>query len=144
MPHGDAQALALRGWTGAALIPVVTQALGGIVVGLVTKRLGGISKGFAIVGGLVLTGGLQSALEGRLLSAELYAALALVMCRCARFTRGCLSATASDAKPVFWQHVAAWSLRREGQGAMNSRWLPLSSSGLPWMRGVMVHLGCAA
>jgi UDP-sugar transporter A1/2/3 len=62
-------------------VPIATQALGGIIVGQVTARLGGISKGFAIVGGLVFTGVLQSALERRFLNAELYAALGLVMCR---------------------------------------------------------------
>ena len=45
-----------RGWTAETLIPVTTSALGGICVGQVTKHLGGIAKGFAIVGGLVLTG----------------------------------------------------------------------------------------
>ena len=59
-----------RGWTLGTLIPVTTSALGGIFVGQVTKHLGGIAKGFAIVGGLVLTGiaqGLQqdSGLEMR-------------------------------------------------------------------------------
>jgi hypothetical protein len=71
-------------------VPIATQALGGIIVGQVTARLGGISKGFAIVGGLVFTGVLQSALERRILNAELYAALGLVMCRRAvLLTAGC-------------------------------------------------------
>jgi hypothetical protein len=50
------------------------------VVGLITKRLGGISKGFAVVGGLALTGAVQSWQQGRLLSADTCVAVALVMC----------------------------------------------------------------
>lgn len=56
-------AVLFRGWTARTFIPVTTSALGGICVGQVTKHLGGIAKGFAIVGGLVLTGiaqGMQS------------------------------------------------------------------------------------
>ena len=60
-------------------MPVLSQALGGIIVGLVTKRLGGISKGFAIVGGLSITGVLQSVLERQVLQLELYVALLLVV-----------------------------------------------------------------
>ena len=60
-------------------MPVLSQALGGIIVGLVTKRLGGISKGFAIVGGLAITGVLQSVLERQVLQLELYVALLLVV-----------------------------------------------------------------
>lgn len=58
---------------------MLSQALGGIIVGLVTKRLGGISKGFAVVGGLAITGVLQSVLERQVLSGELAVALALVV-----------------------------------------------------------------
>ena len=68
-----------RGWTPASFLPVLSQALGGIIVGLVTKRLGGISKGFAVVGGLAITGVLQSLLERQVLNLELYVALLLVV-----------------------------------------------------------------
>jgi UDP-sugar transporter A1/2/3 len=68
-----------QGWTAASFVPVLSQALGGIIVGLVTKRLGGISKGFAIVGGLAITGVLQSVLEQQVLQLELYVALLLVV-----------------------------------------------------------------
>lgn len=60
-------------------MPVLSQALGGIIVGLVTKRLGGISKGFAVVAGLAITGVLQSVLERQVLNLELYVALLLVV-----------------------------------------------------------------
>jgi UDP-sugar transporter A1/2/3 len=73
------QALLQRGWTAASFVPVLSQALGGIIVGLVTKRLGGISKGFAVVAGLAITGVLQSVLERQVLNLELYVALLLVV-----------------------------------------------------------------
>ena len=112
-----AQARARIGWTASAFIPVVSQALGGIIVGLVTKRLGGISKGFAIVGGLVLTGALQSAVEGRLLSAELYVALALVICRrAARPRAACVPLT--RRAHVLQQHLDAWTVRCEEQAGV--------------------------
>jgi hypothetical protein len=77
------------------------------VVGQVTKRLGGVSKGFAIVGGLVLTGVLQSVLEQQLLSRELCIALALVVCRCApRATAHCLTRALTRRHPSP-QHLAA-------------------------------------
>lgn len=60
----------LRGWRAAAWVPVASQALGGIVVGALTKRLGGCAKAFGIMGGLVLTGVLQSALDRRMLRPE--------------------------------------------------------------------------
>jgi len=53
-------------WTRATWVPVITSAFGGIFVGQVTKHLGGVAKGFAIVGGLVLTGIVQSAAVGAL------------------------------------------------------------------------------
>ena len=49
------------GWDAFTLIPVFCSAFGGMCVGQVTKNLGGIAKGFAIVGGLVLTGAAQGA-----------------------------------------------------------------------------------
>ena len=76
---GEAVARARVGWTQLSFLPVLSQALGGIAVGLITKRMGGISKGFAVVGGLTVTGLLQSLQEGRVLSAELWLAWALVV-----------------------------------------------------------------
>jgi UDP-sugar transporter A1/2/3 len=68
-----------RGWTTSTLVPVVSSALGGIFVGQITKRLGGVAKGFAIVGGLVLTGILQSLVTGEGLEAKHAVALLLVV-----------------------------------------------------------------
>ena len=51
-------------WTIQTLIPVFTNAIGGIVVGLVTKYAGSVKKGFALIFGMVLTGVVQSIVEG--------------------------------------------------------------------------------
>lgn len=42
-------------WTSLTFVPVLTQGLGGIVVGLITKVAGGVKKGFAVICGLLLT-----------------------------------------------------------------------------------------
>ena len=68
-----------RGWTAETLIPVTTSALGGIFVGQVTKHLGGIAKGFAIVGGLVLTGIAQGLQQDAGLEMRHLAGLVLVV-----------------------------------------------------------------
>jgi UDP-sugar transporter A1/2/3 len=47
-------------WTPKTLIPVMTNAAGGIVVGLVTKYAGSVKKGFALIFGLLLSGILQA------------------------------------------------------------------------------------
>jgi UDP-sugar transporter A1/2/3 len=51
-------------WTSLTWIPVVTNALGGIIVGLVTKYAGSVRKGFALIFGLLISGILQSKGEG--------------------------------------------------------------------------------
>mmetsp|Transcript_14246 Transcript_14246/g.21583 ORF Transcript_14246/g.21583 Transcript_14246/m.21583 type:complete len:338 (-) Transcript_14246:655-1668(-) len=55
-------------WTMHTLIPVFTNAIGGIVVGLVTKYAGSVRKGFALIFGMVLTGVAQSINDGLPLS----------------------------------------------------------------------------
>jgi UDP-sugar transporter A1/2/3 len=42
------------GWTWLSCVPVVSQALGGLIVGLVTKHAGGVLKGFALIAGTPL------------------------------------------------------------------------------------------
>lgn len=42
-------------WTPKTLIPIITNSLGGIVVGLVTKHAGSVQKGFALIFGLLLS-----------------------------------------------------------------------------------------
>lgn len=49
-----------KGWTWKTWIPVITNALGGVLVGLVTQHLGAVRKGFALILGLFLSGVLQS------------------------------------------------------------------------------------
>ena len=52
-------------WSLYTLIPVVTNAYGGLIVGLVTKHAGGIVKGFALIAGLLVTGVAQYFVEGK-------------------------------------------------------------------------------
>lgn len=47
-------------WTPRTIIPILTNAAGGIVVGLVTKYAGSVKKGFALIFGLLLSGILQA------------------------------------------------------------------------------------
>jgi UDP-sugar transporter A1/2/3 len=68
----------LTGWTPRALLPVLTQAAGGIVVGQVTKHAGSVRKGFALIAGILVTAGAQWALEGQVLSHAHYASAVLV------------------------------------------------------------------
>jgi len=68
-----------RGWTIGAMIPVLSNGLGGICVGMVVKYAGGVRKGFAIVGGIILTGFLQYFLYKEPLSMDLLIALPLVL-----------------------------------------------------------------
>ena len=48
-----------RGWTWSTLIPIGTNAVGGILVGLVTKYAGSVRKGFALILGIGLSGALS-------------------------------------------------------------------------------------
>lgn len=52
------------GITPGAMIPITTQAAGGIVVGLVTKYAGGVRKGFGLVMGILITGLVQNFVQG--------------------------------------------------------------------------------
>jgi UDP-sugar transporter A1/2/3 len=65
-------------WTPYTLIPVFTNALGGLVVGFVTKYAGGVLKGFALIAGIILTGFVQWAFEGKALGPNTWVAVALV------------------------------------------------------------------
>eukprot|EP00555_Chaetoceros_dichaeta_P002335 CAMPEP_0198251446 /NCGR_PEP_ID=MMETSP1447-20131203/2278_1 /TAXON_ID=420782 /ORGANISM="Chaetoceros dichaeta, Strain CCMP1751" /LENGTH=318 /DNA_ID=CAMNT_0043936467 /DNA_START=153 /DNA_END=1105 /DNA_ORIENTATION=+ len=49
-----------HGWTIPTLIPITTNAIGGIIVGLVTKYAGSVRKGFALIFGMLFTGMVQS------------------------------------------------------------------------------------
>jgi UDP-sugar transporter A1/2/3 len=47
-------------WTPETFIPVLTNSIGGILVGLVTKHAGSVRKGFALIFGLLLSGIFQA------------------------------------------------------------------------------------
>ncbi|XP_057417920.1 UDP-N-acetylglucosamine transporter ROCK1 [Lotus japonicus] len=79
----DGEAMRLRGffygWTPLTLVPVISNALGGILVGLVTSYAGGVRKGFVIVSALLVTALLQFIFEGKPPSLYCLAALPLVV-----------------------------------------------------------------
>ncbi|GAA0147279.1 transporter [Lithospermum erythrorhizon] len=68
-----------HGWTPLTLIPVVFNAVGGILVGLVTAYAGGVRKGFIIVSALLVTALLQYIFDGIPPSFYCLVALPLVM-----------------------------------------------------------------
>lgn len=68
----------LSGWDLRSLIPVLTNAFGGVVVGLVTKYAGGVVKGFALIAGIIITGFAQWFLEGKQLQMNTWVAVFLV------------------------------------------------------------------
>ena len=49
-----------HGWMPETWIPILTQSLGGIVVGLVIKHAGSVRKGFALIFGMFLSGLVQA------------------------------------------------------------------------------------
>lgn len=65
-------------WTPFTLIPVLTQGLGGIIVGLITKIAGGVKKGFAVICGLLLTCAWRYLVDGQPLSLPVCVAVPLV------------------------------------------------------------------
>lgn len=80
-PDGDAirQHGFFHGWTLLTLIPVIFNAVGGILVGLVTTYAGGVRKGFVIVSALLVTALLQFIFDGKPPSPYCLVALPLVM-----------------------------------------------------------------
>ena len=57
-------------WTWWTLIPVLTSAVGGIIVGLVTKYAGGVSKGFALIAGIIVTAIVEYIFDGKPLGSK--------------------------------------------------------------------------
>ncbi|CAO2830767.1 unnamed protein product [Amaranthus hypochondriacus] len=80
-PDGDAMRKHgfFYAWTPLTLIPVVANALGGILVGLVTTYAGGVRKGFVIVSALLVTALLQFIFDGKPPSPYCLVALPLVI-----------------------------------------------------------------
>ncbi|XP_027179360.1 CMP-sialic acid transporter 5 [Coffea eugenioides] len=66
-------------WTPLTLIPVIFNAVGGILVGLVTSYAGGVRKGFVIVSALLVTALLQFVFDGKPPSLYCLVALPLVI-----------------------------------------------------------------
>ncbi|AQK53158.1 CMP-sialic acid transporter 5 [Zea mays] len=62
-------------WTFWTMVPVLMNAVGGILVGLVTTYAGGIRKGFVIVSALLVTALLQFVYDGK--PPSLYCLMAL-------------------------------------------------------------------
>jgi len=50
-------------WRLGMLVPIITNSVGGIIVGLVTKYAGSVMKGFALIFGVLLTGLIQSVVK---------------------------------------------------------------------------------
>ncbi|RHY97112.1 hypothetical protein DYB26_001004 [Aphanomyces astaci] len=71
--------LSFDGWTMYTLIPVVSTATGGLLVGAVTQFAGGGMKSYSLIGGIALTGVLESILYQKALTNELYIASGLVV-----------------------------------------------------------------
>uniref|UniRef100_A0A7N0T6V8 Nucleotide-sugar transporter n=1 Tax=Kalanchoe fedtschenkoi TaxID=63787 RepID=A0A7N0T6V8_KALFE len=67
------------GWTPLTWVPVIANAVGGILVGLVTSYAGGVRKGFVIVSALLVTALLQFIFDGKPPSLYCLAALPLVV-----------------------------------------------------------------
>ncbi|KAF2945447.1 UDP-N-acetylglucosamine transporter ROCK1 isoform X1 [Oryza sativa Japonica Group] len=66
-------------WTLLTVVPVLMNAVGGILVGLVTTYAGGVRKGFVIVSALLVTALLQFIFDGKPPSLYCLIALPLVM-----------------------------------------------------------------
>lgn len=68
-----------RSWTPSTLIPIASNASGGLFVGLITKRVGAVQKGFSVVGSIIITAILRSLLQDEELAFEVWIALPLVV-----------------------------------------------------------------
>ncbi|CAK4635362.1 hypothetical protein LEN26_010296 [Aphanomyces euteiches] len=71
--------LSFEGWTIFTLIPAISTAAGGLLVGTVTQFAGGVMKSYSLIGGIALTGILESFLYDKALSNDLYIASGLVV-----------------------------------------------------------------
>lgn len=67
-----------QGWSAQCILPISTQACGGILVGLVTKYSDAVKKGFALVAGIVLKTVSQAMLEDTPLTSRHLLAAVLV------------------------------------------------------------------
>jgi len=67
------------GWNNMTILPVFTNAMGGVFVGLVVKYAGGVRKGFGTVGGMFLTAVLSFFIEYSPFSVTTWIALPLLI-----------------------------------------------------------------
>lgn len=98
------------GWDWRTLVPVTTNALGGIIIGLVTKYAGGVRKGFALIAGILVTAFAQWAVEGHPLLPKHWMALVLV----------CISVYLHSKYPPAKEPVTAGSKPQPGKGLKSS------------------------
>jgi len=67
------------GWTVFTLVPIFTNAIGGILVGLVVKYAGGVRKGFGTVAGMFLTAVLSFLINGTPFTVTMWISLPLLI-----------------------------------------------------------------
>jgi len=67
------------GWNAFTIIPAITNAIGGIVVGEVIRHAGGVRKGFGVILGMLITCILQYMIDGVPLTLKMWIALPLVL-----------------------------------------------------------------
>eukprot|EP00588_Corethron_pennatum_P035016 CAMPEP_0194346306 /NCGR_PEP_ID=MMETSP0171-20130528/105349_1 /TAXON_ID=218684 /ORGANISM="Corethron pennatum, Strain L29A3" /LENGTH=387 /DNA_ID=CAMNT_0039113411 /DNA_START=495 /DNA_END=1658 /DNA_ORIENTATION=- len=67
-----------QGWNIRTLIPIFSQAIGGVCIGIITKHAGAVVKGFVLVIGLVLTALFRSIAHGGGLAVNEMTGMALV------------------------------------------------------------------
>jgi UDP-sugar transporter A1/2/3 len=67
------------GWDLYTFIPILSQSLGGIIVGLITKFAGSEMKGFALISGLLLTAYFEAIFGSNSLRSVHYIALIIVI-----------------------------------------------------------------
>ncbi|KAF0683450.1 Aste57867_24484 [Aphanomyces stellatus] len=89
-----------QGWTFMTFVTLLVQALGGVIVGFVIKYSGNIKKSFAVVGGLLLTAGLESVVNKTEFGTSGYASTVLVTLSTVLYTRYPPVATAEALPPL--------------------------------------------
>jgi len=67
-----------QGWNIRTLVPILSQAIGGVCIGIITKHAGVVVKGFVLVIGLVLTALFRSIAHGSGLTINEITGMALV------------------------------------------------------------------
>jgi UDP-sugar transporter A1/2/3 len=69
----------LRGLTPLSALPILTNAMGGIIIGQLVKHLGGVVKSYSVILGILVTSAAQCALTLSLPSAELFIAVPMTV-----------------------------------------------------------------